>query len=175
MKCYSSFYFSLDGEFLVEVWALSQPRSPPMAIQARFSGQLSILWTIILSLKLQPIILSLQQQPSVTLYPNSVVVNLHDGNTSSLYNSQTLWLVQFYSHWSVIISPKCHNLNALRCGHCQRFAPFWQALAEDIKGRFFCNVELNWFDCILGWQPHVRVAAINCAEQSCDRYQVLMV
>ena len=22
-----------------------------------------------------------------------------------------------------------------RCGHCQRFAPFWQALAEDIKGR----------------------------------------
>ena len=22
------------------------------------------------------------------------------------------------------------------------------------------------------WQPHVRVAAINCAEQSCDRYQV---
>jgi len=82
-----------------------------------------------------------QQQPSVTLYPNSVVVNLHDGNTSSLYNSQTLWLVQFYSHW---------------CGHCQRFAPFWQALAEDIKG----------------WQPHVRVAAINCAEQSCDRYQI---
>jgi len=80
-------------------------------------------------------------QPSVTLYPNSVVVNLHDANTSSLYNSQTLWLVQFYSHW---------------CGHCQRFAPFWQALAEDIKD----------------WQPHVRVAAINCAEQSCDRYQI---
>ena len=40
-------------------------------------------------------------QPSVTLYPNSVVVNLHDANTSSLYNSQTLWLVQFYSHWLI--------------------------------------------------------------------------
>ena len=113
VRCYLSFYFSLDEEFLVEVWALSQPRLPPMAIQARLSWQLSILWTIILSLKIQPIILALQQQPSVTLYPNSVVVNLHDGNTSSLYNSQTLWLVQFYSHWSVRIwrTKKCHNLN----------------------------------------------------------------
>ena len=113
IRCYLSFYFSLDEESLVEVWALSQPRLPPMAIQARFSWQLSILWTIILSLKIQPIILALQQQPSVTLYPNSVVVNLHDGNTSSLYNSQTLWLVQFYSHWSVEIlqTKKCHNLN----------------------------------------------------------------
>ena len=63
--------------------------------------------------QLEAIILALQQQPSVTLYPNSVVVNLHDGNTSSLYNSQTLWLVQFYSHWSVTIlqTIKCHNLN----------------------------------------------------------------
>ena len=43
----------------------------------------------------------LKLQPSVTLYPNSVVVNLHDANTSSLYNSQTLWLVQFYSHWLI--------------------------------------------------------------------------
>ena len=51
--------------------------------------------------------LILKLQPSVTLYPNSVVVNLHDANTSSLYNSQTLWLVQFYSHW--LITNLIHN------------------------------------------------------------------
>ena len=45
--------------------------------------------------------LILHLQPSVTLYPNSVVVNLNDANTTSLYNSHTLWLVQFYSHWSI--------------------------------------------------------------------------
>ena len=103
--------------------------------------------------------LILHLQPSVTLYPNSVVVNLNDANTSSLYNSHTLWLVQFYSHWSIINlifdwTKKTQQLLYQwqhsawkrffnrrfciiwdRCGHCQRFAPFWQALAEDIKGQ----------------------------------------
>lgn len=80
-------------------------------------------------------------KPSITLYPDSHVVNILDTNTSALYNSESLWMVQFYSHW---------------CGHCQRFAPFWISLAEDIKD----------------WSPVVRVAAMNCAEQSCDRYQI---
>ena len=40
-------------------------------------------------------------QAYISLYPDSEVVNLVDTNTSSLYNSDTLWLVQFYSHWSV--------------------------------------------------------------------------
>ena len=77
----------------------------------------------------------------ITLYDNSEVVNLYDSNLYSLYNSDTLWLVQFYNHW---------------CGHCQRFAPIWKALAENI----------------LDWAPQVKIAAINCADQSCDRYQV---
>ena len=77
----------------------------------------------------------------ITLYENSEVVNIYDSNIYSLYNSDTLWLVQFYNHW---------------CGHCQRFAPIWKALAEDI----------------LDWAPIVKIAAINCADQSCDRYQV---
>ena len=77
----------------------------------------------------------------ITLYENSEVVNIYDSNIYSLYNSDTLWLVQFYNHW---------------CGHCQRFAPIWKALAEDI----------------LDWSPIVKIAAINCADQSCDRYQV---
>merc|ERR1711953_1133803 len=77
----------------------------------------------------------------ITLYENSEVVNIYDSNIYSLYNSDTLWLVQFYNHW---------------CGHCQRFAPIWKALAEDI----------------LDWAPIVKIAAINCADQSCDRYQI---
>ena len=77
----------------------------------------------------------------ITLYENSEVVNIYDNNIYNLYNSDTLWLVQFYNHW---------------CGHCQRFAPIWKALAEDI----------------LDWSPIVKIAAINCADQSCDRYQV---
>ena len=77
----------------------------------------------------------------ITLYENSEVVNIYDSNIYNLYNSDTLWLVQFYNHW---------------CGHCQRFAPIWKALAEDI----------------LDWSPIVKIAAINCADQSCDRYQV---
>merc|ERR1711892_48614 len=58
-----------------------------------------------------------------------------------LYNSDTLWVVQFYNHW---------------CGHCQRFAPTWKDLAKDNSA----------------WSPLVKFAAINCAEQSCDRYQI---
>ena len=27
-------------------------------------------------------------------------------------------------------------------------------------------------DCVAGWAPVVRIAAMNCAEQSCDKYQV---
>lgn len=40
-----------------------------------------------------------------------------------------------------------------------RFAPIWKNLAENIKD----------------WSPLVRVASINCADQSCDRYQVLII
>ena len=38
-----------------------------------------------------------------------------------------------------------------------RFAPIWKNLAENIKD----------------WSPIVNIASINCADQSCDRYQVL--
>ena len=42
------------------------------------------------------------------------------------------------------------------CGHCQRFAPVWRALGRAVRA----------------WNPIVRVAAINCAEQPCDTYQI---
>ena len=50
------------------------------------------------------------------------VTDLFDTNTHMLYNSDTLWVVQFYSHW---------------CGHCQRFAPFYKELAASISGHLF--------------------------------------
>ena len=42
----------------------------------------------------------------ISLYPNSAVVNLYDDNITEIYNSGTMWLLQFYNHW---------------CGHCQRW------------------------------------------------------
>lgn len=77
----------------------------------------------------------------ISLYMDSEVVDMYDTNTSMLYDSESLWIVQFYSHW---------------CGHCQRFAPIWKDLANSISS----------------WSPVVRVAAMNCADQSCDRYQI---
>jgi len=77
----------------------------------------------------------------ISLYKDSEVIDFFDNNTDLLYNSETLWVVQFYSHW---------------CGHCQRFAPFYRELAESISA----------------WSPMVKFAAMNCADQSCDKYQV---
>ena len=37
-----------------------------------------------------------------------------------------------------------------------RFAPIWKDLASDVKD----------------WAPTVKIGAINCADQACDRYQV---
>jgi len=58
----------------------------------------------------------------ISLYKDSQVTDLFDTNTHMLYNSDTLWVVQFYSHW---------------CGHCQRFAPFYKELAASISGHLF--------------------------------------
>ena len=41
----------------------------------------------------------------ISLYDDSHVVNLYDINMTDIYNTDTMWLVQFYNHW---------------CGHCQR-------------------------------------------------------
>ena len=54
-------------------------------------------------------------------HSSEVFLDIFHVTPSSLYNSESLWLVQFYSHW---------------CGHCQRFAPFWRTLAQDIRGTF---------------------------------------
>ena len=54
------------------------------------------------------------------------VVELMDGNmTDLIYDSQDLWIVEFYAHW---------------CGHCQRFAPNWISLADRFKGPYFISV-----------------------------------
>ena len=39
--------------------------------------------------------------------------------TDFIYDSEDLWIVEFYAHW---------------CGHCQRFAPTWQALSNIFEG-----------------------------------------
>ena len=50
------------------------------------------------------------------------VIELLDSNlTSSIYNSEYLWIVEFYAHW---------------CGHCQRFAPVWVELARQFEGTY---------------------------------------
>ena len=50
---------------------------------------------------------------------NDPVLELVNANISStLYNSDKLWVVEFYAHW---------------CGHCQRFAPTWIKVAENFK------------------------------------------
>merc|ERR1712106_69280 len=103
---------------------------------------LTILWMLLIAVNGRG--LSVDDSLSngfISLYKDSEVVDMFDTNTSMLYNSETLWIVQFYSHW---------------CGHCQRFAPFWKDLAQSISA----------------WSPIVKMAAMNCADQSCDKYQI---
>jgi thiol oxidase len=58
------------------------------------------------------------------LYSKSdLVVILNETNfKSSVYNSKTAWLVEFYNSW---------------CGFCQRFAPIWKSLAMNVHGKMF--------------------------------------
>lgn len=48
------------------------------------------------------------------------ILNIHNFN-ANVYNSNTSWLINFYSNW---------------CGHCQRFAPVWRNLAKTIKRKW---------------------------------------
>ena len=43
----------------------------------------------------------------ITLYQDGWVENLYDDNLTDVYNTDTMWIIQFYNHW---------------CGHCQRSA-----------------------------------------------------
>ncbi|XP_051172729.1 sulfhydryl oxidase 2-like [Leptopilina boulardi] len=50
---------------------------------------------------------------------NDHVVILNNTNfDSNVYNSNTSWLIEFYSQW---------------CGHCQRFAPTWKVFGKNVK------------------------------------------
>ncbi|XP_067013587.2 sulfhydryl oxidase 2 [Anabrus simplex] len=57
---------------------------------------------------------------------------LNSTNFDSVYGTKNAWLVEFYANW---------------CGHCQRFAPVYIALAEDV----------------VGWKDVVKIAALDCA------------
>ncbi|XP_071495905.1 sulfhydryl oxidase 2-like [Diadema antillarum] len=51
--------------------------------------------------------------------PNDHVVLLDGSNfAQSVYNSEKVWIIEFFSSW---------------CGHCVHFAPTWKSLAEDLR------------------------------------------
>jgi len=81
---------------------------------------------------------------TISLYSNNdQVIELTDQNISTINTDDSLWMIEFYSHW---------------CGHCQRFVPTWVNVAERLK-----SFEPN----------NIKVGAINCATQdSCDRFQI---
>lgn len=55
-----------------------------------------------------------------------------DNFKSEIYGNQRAFLVEFYNSW---------------CGHCQRFAPSWKALATDVKE----------------WKDLVGIGAVDCS------------
>ena len=62
---------------------------------------------------------------------NDNVIILHANNfTSSIYGSNTSWVVEFYNSW---------------CGFCQRYAPTWKALARNILCKYFQKL-VNFID-----------------------------
>ena len=74
------------------------------------------------------IFITVQQETKglLTILSQDYVVELTDDNmTELIYDSQDLWIVEFYAHW---------------CGHCQRFAPNWISLADRFKGPYFISV-----------------------------------
>lgn len=102
------------------------------------------------------------QSAPVTLYNHlDNVVELTDANITSIYNSNQLWVVEFYAHW---------------CGHCKRFAPRWIEMADLFKGRTELYLPCSLLILVLnvvGWKPHVQIAALNCAEQeSCNNFLI---
>lgn len=62
-----------------------------------------------------------------------------DNFKSEVYNNERGILVEFYNSW---------------CGHCQRFAPSWKALATDVKE----------------WKDLVGIGAVDCSND--DNYPV---
>ena len=67
-----------------------------------------------------------KKQRVYSILSQDYVVELTDDNmTELIYDSQDLWIVEFYAHW---------------CGHCQRFAPNWISLADRFKGPYFISV-----------------------------------
>ncbi|XP_034951546.1 sulfhydryl oxidase 2-like [Chelonus insularis] len=52
---------------------------------------------------------------------------------NTIYGSKNAWIVEFYNAY---------------CGHCQKFAPIWKAVARGI----------------VGWKDIIEVAAVDCAD-----------
>ncbi|XP_043465984.1 sulfhydryl oxidase 2-like [Leptopilina heterotoma] len=52
-------------------------------------------------------------------YPSDHVVILNNSNfQSNVYNSNSSWIIEFYSHW---------------CGHCIRFSPLWKTVGKNLQ------------------------------------------
>jgi len=81
----------------------------------------------------------------ISLYSSEdPVIELVNTNlTVNIYDPEKIWFVEFYAHW---------------CGYCQRFSPIWKQLARD-------------FD-VPSWYNILQFGAVNCAQQSCDRFSI---
>lgn len=94
-------------------------------IRIKLIIKIFLLYTIIIKYVETNAIPRLEEYESLTndqgLYNASDnVVVLHTRNfIGKIFNKQNAWAVQFYNSW---------------CGHCQRFAPIWKALAHSITG-----------------------------------------
>jgi thioredoxin-like negative regulator of GroEL len=66
--------------------------------------------------------LKIERRNLIQLYDVSdKVVEFTDANlTSTVFNSQQIWVVEFYAHW---------------CGHCQKFVKIWKKIAEEFYGK----------------------------------------
>lgn len=65
-------------------------------------------------------------------FKDDVEILTIDNFKSEIYGNQRAFLVEFYNSW---------------CGHCQRFAPSWKALATDVKE----------------WRDLVGIGAVDCS------------
>lgn len=65
----------------------------------------------------------IKSETSESLYDKSdpgIVILANESFDRSVYNSETVWLVEFYNEW---------------CGHCIKYVPTFKEFAKDVQGK----------------------------------------